>query len=121
MQTSRELLHSDTTIALHSHVVMSPLFISPLFSVLFSYQGNLASSTLDTILSIQPKDSSSGGGETRESIVRRQAGEMLEKLPANYIPHEVDPSSLSSPTTCDHLPPSPGEGKAGKDGGHCPY
>lgn len=62
---------------------------SLLFSVLFSYQGNLASNTLDTILSIQPKDSSSGGGETRESIVRRQAGEMLEKLPADYIPHEV--------------------------------
>ena len=80
---------------------------SLLVSVLFSYQGNLASSTLDTILSIQPKDSSSGGGETRESIVRRQAGEMLEKLPADYIPHEVyiPLSLLSSPATGDCLPP----------------
>ena len=40
-------------------------------------------------MEIQPKDSSSGGGETRESIVHRLAGEMLEKLPNNYIPHEV--------------------------------
>lgn len=54
-----------------------------------SYQSNTAKSCLDTILEIQPKDSSSGGGETRESIVRRQAGEMLEKLPDDYIPHEV--------------------------------
>ena len=54
-----------------------------------SYQSNTAKTCLDTILSIQPKDSSSGGGETRESFVRRQAGEMLEKLPADYIPHEV--------------------------------
>lgn len=83
------------TLMLHFSHVSIVQIRSPLFSVLFSYQGNLASSTLDTILSIQPKDSSSGGGETRESIVRRQAGEMLEKLPANYIPHEVDPSSLS--------------------------
>ena len=46
-------------------------------------------SSLDTILSIQPKDSSGGGGETRESVVYKQAGEMLEKLPEDYIPHEV--------------------------------
>ena len=57
------------------------------------YQSNTAKGCLDTILEIQPKDSSSGGGETRESIVRRQAGEMLEKLPADYIPHEVILSS----------------------------
>ena len=53
------------------------------------YQSNTAKKCLDTILEIQPKDSSSGGGETRESIVRRLAGEMLEKLPNDYIPHEV--------------------------------
>ena len=56
---------------------------------LSSYQSNTANTSLDTILSIQPKDSSSGGGETRESVVYRQAAEMLEKLPSNYIPHEV--------------------------------
>ena len=53
------------------------------------YQSNTANQSLDTILSIQPKDSSSGGGETRESIVYKQAQEMLDKLPGNYIPHEV--------------------------------
>ena len=57
--------------------------------MLFSYQSNTAKLCLDTILDIQPKDSSGGGGETRETIVRRQAGEMLEKLPADYLPHEV--------------------------------
>ena len=57
--------------------------------ILIRYQSNTAKTCLDTILNIQPKDSSSGGGETRESIVRRQAGEMLEKLPNDYLPHEV--------------------------------
>ncbi len=55
----------------------------------FRYQSNTANQSLDTILSIQPKDSSGGGGETRESVVYKQAGEMLEKLPSDYIPHEV--------------------------------
>ena len=54
-----------------------------------SYQSNTANQSLDTILSIQPKDSAAGGGETRESVVHRQAQEMLDKLPGNYIPHEV--------------------------------
>ena len=58
-------------------------------SEIYSYQNNTVKSSLDTILSIQPKDSSGGGGETRESVVYKQAGEMLEKLPADYIPHEV--------------------------------
>lgn len=57
--------------------------------IFLRYQSNTAKTCLDTILSIQPKDSSSGGGETRESIVKRQAGDMLAKLPADYIPHEV--------------------------------
>ena len=56
---------------------------------LHRYQSNTANTSLDTILSIQPKDSSSGGGETRESVVYKQAADMLEKLPPNYIPHEV--------------------------------
>lgn len=49
---------------------------------------------LDTILSIQPKDSSSGGGETREALVHRLANDMLEKLPADYAPYEVTLTSL---------------------------
>ncbi|MBN3299949.1 DYH5 protein, partial [Amia calva] len=54
-----------------------------------TYQSKLAKDVLDTILSIQPKDSSSGGGETREALVGRLADDMLEKLPPGYIPFEV--------------------------------
>jgi hypothetical protein len=53
------------------------------------YQSNTAKRMLDSILSIQPKDSSTGGGETRESIVYRQASEFLEKLPPAYVPHRI--------------------------------
>ena len=51
----------------------------------------MAKEVLDTILSIQPKEGGGGsGGETRETIVYRQAEEMLEKLPPNYLSHEVN-------------------------------
>ena len=61
-----------------------------LFSLfVFSYQSNTAKDVLDTIMSIQPKDSGGGSGETRESVVTRQADDMLEKLPNDYVPHEV--------------------------------
>ncbi|XP_069476735.1 dynein axonemal heavy chain 5-like [Ambystoma mexicanum] len=54
-----------------------------------TYQTNMANETLSTIVNIQPKDSGGGGGETREAVVQRLANEMLEKLPPDYIPHEV--------------------------------
>ncbi|XP_048253391.1 dynein axonemal heavy chain 5-like isoform X2 [Haliotis rufescens] len=54
-----------------------------------TYQSKTASNILDTILQIQPKDSSGGTGETRESIVYRLCDDMLDKLPADYIPFEV--------------------------------
>lgn len=54
-----------------------------------TYQTNLANETLSTIISIQPKDSGGGAGETREASVQKLASEMLEKLPPDYVPHEV--------------------------------
>ncbi|KAF3833141.1 hypothetical protein F7725_026806 [Dissostichus mawsoni] len=54
-----------------------------------TYQTNLANETLRTIISIQPKDSGGGAGETREASVQRLAAEMLEKLPPDYVQHEV--------------------------------
>jgi len=53
------------------------------------YQSNLARDVLDTILSIQPKDSG-GAGETRETVVYRLAEEFLGKLPRNYVDFEVN-------------------------------
>ena len=44
---------------------------------------------LASIVSIQPKDSGGSGGETRESVVYRLADDMLEKVPQDYLPHEV--------------------------------
>lgn len=49
----------------------------------------MAKEVLDTIMNIQPKDSGAGGGETRESIVFKMADDMLEKLPPDFLPHEV--------------------------------
>jgi dynein heavy chain len=54
-----------------------------------TYQSNMAKEILETIMNIQPKDSSGGGGETREAVVGRLAEDMLQKLPQDYIPHEV--------------------------------
>lgn len=54
-----------------------------------TYQTNTAAEILSTIVSIQPKDSGGGGGETRESVVYKLCDDMLEKLPEDYIPHEV--------------------------------
>lgn len=59
------------------------------FFILFRYQSTTAKTILDTILSIQPKDSSGGTGETREATVFRLADDMLAKLPNDYIPFEV--------------------------------
>ena len=61
---------------------------------------------LETIMSIQPKDSSGSGGETRESKVSKMAMDMLEKLPCDYIPHEVS-ASASSSENMHILPPPP--------------
>lgn len=39
---------------------------------------------LDTIISIQPKEAGVGSGESRETVVTRQAKDMLDKLPSPY-------------------------------------
>ena len=55
-----------------------------------SYQINTAKGILDTILNVQPKESSGGKtGETREAVVAKIAEDMMRKLPRDYIPHEV--------------------------------
>lgn len=54
-----------------------------------TYQIQTAKGILDTILSVQPKEGGSQGGETRESIVYRLAEDMLDKLPPQYIGYEV--------------------------------
>ena len=59
------------------------------------YQINTASSILDTILHVQPKESSGAKlGDTREAVVGRIAEDMLKKLPRDYSPHEVKESLM---------------------------
>lgn len=63
--------------------------ISYLNCLLYSYQSNAATAMLNQILSIQPKEGSVAGGETREVIVGRLANDMLSKTPKAYDPFEV--------------------------------
>lgn len=65
-----------------------------------TYQSKLAKDVLDTILGIQPKDSSGGGDETREAVVARLADDMLEKLPPDYVPFEVSDCGLVDHWMC---------------------
>jgi len=39
---------------------------------------------INTIMETRPKDSSSGGGKTREDIVKEKSRELLSKLPIDY-------------------------------------
>ncbi len=47
---------------------------------------------LEKIVNIQPKEANanSSTGETRDKIVQNIASDMLSKLPANFIQHEVN-------------------------------
>ncbi|XP_054621741.1 dynein axonemal heavy chain 5 isoform X3 [Dunckerocampus dactyliophorus] len=76
------------------HIEALPLVDSPEVFGLhpnadISYQNKLANETLSTIINIQPKDTGGGAGETREASVSRLANEMLDKLPPDYVSHEV--------------------------------
>lgn len=64
-------------------------YISITYLINSRYQRNKTQDLLDTILSIQPKESGGGGGESREASVYRQSKEMLDKLPPNFDPVEV--------------------------------
>ena len=54
-----------------------------------TYQTNAAKTILEFIMNIQPKESSGAAGETRESLVTRIAQDMIDKLPPDYVSHEV--------------------------------
>jgi dynein heavy chain len=49
-----------------------------------SCQTKISQNMLETIMSIQPKDSNAGGGETREEAVKRIANDLLGKLPESF-------------------------------------
>jgi len=42
-----------------------------------------------TIMETRPKDSSGGGGKTKEELVQEKAKELLSKLPGNYEELEI--------------------------------
>ncbi|KAJ1555489.1 Dynein heavy chain 8, axonemal, partial [Nowakowskiella sp. JEL0078] len=44
---------------------------------------------LDTVMSIQPKDSNTGSGETREDVVKRLANDLLSKLAEDFDKNKV--------------------------------
>jgi len=44
---------------------------------------------INTIMETRPKESSVGGGKTREEIVQDKARELLQKLPVDYIDTEI--------------------------------
>jgi dynein heavy chain, axonemal len=78
----------------HTYIDNLPLADSPEVFGLhknadITYQTKTANSTLSTIVSIQPKESGGGSGESRETVVYRQAEDMLSKVPADFSPFEV--------------------------------
>lgn len=51
-----------------------------------TYQSNTTQSVLDTIISVQPKESTGNVSESREAVVARLAADMLTKVPPEYSP-----------------------------------
>ncbi|KAG5675719.1 hypothetical protein PVAND_005600 [Polypedilum vanderplanki] len=54
-----------------------------------TFQTNKTKEILDTIISVQPKESSGGAGETREAAVTRQVKDMQARFPPLYDEFEV--------------------------------
>lgn len=54
-----------------------------------TYQTNKTLEILDTIISVQPKESAGTGGETRETTVANQVNDMLSRIPPPYDEFEV--------------------------------
>ncbi|KAJ3396765.1 Dynein heavy chain 5, axonemal [Lobulomyces angularis] len=54
-----------------------------------SCQTKESQNMLDTVMSIQPKDSSGGSGETREDSVKKTANDLLAKLPEDFDKNRV--------------------------------
>ncbi len=44
---------------------------------------------INTLMETRPKDSSGGGGKSREEIVQEKAKDILTKLPQDYNINEV--------------------------------
>jgi dynein heavy chain len=89
-------LHTGYTIpetsrleSINTHIEALDLFDPPEVFGLHSnaeiaFNNTTASNVLETIMNIQPKESSGGSGETREDIVLNIAKSHLEKLPDNF-------------------------------------
>jgi dynein heavy chain, axonemal len=54
-----------------------------------TYQTNTVQTVIETILDVQPKESNISSGQTREDVVYNTAKEMVDKLPSDYLAHEI--------------------------------
>ncbi|XP_056424627.1 dynein axonemal heavy chain 8 isoform X2 [Hyla sarda] len=70
-------------------VVNSPQVLGLHRNADITYQSKAAADILNTITNIQPKESHGDMGETQETVVYGIAEDMLERLPLDYISHEV--------------------------------
>ncbi|XP_075704895.1 dynein axonemal heavy chain 8-like [Rhinoderma darwinii] len=92
--TGYKIPHCKTVERYSNYIQSLPVIDSPQVFGLhpnadITYQSNAAADVMDTITNIQPKESRAEMGESREAVVYRIAGDMLEKLPPDYVPHEV--------------------------------
>ncbi|XP_052128978.1 dynein axonemal heavy chain 8-like [Frankliniella occidentalis] len=67
-----------------------------------TYQTSMTTRTLSTIVSVQPKESSGGGGDTREQVVTRLVQGMQASLPSDYDGFQAEGDE--PPGAHEHLP-----------------